>query len=109
MPIYDTEGKIKVKSGDSISKYHMAIFGNYGDKTTWTVFGRPPLKPGAKPRVIDDYNRIDTGETIVYIPAWRKQHPGIVIPVPASGPLTQEELDMLISRLNFEVGFSVSS
>ncbi|MCC6539746.1 MAG: hypothetical protein IT162_19515 [Bryobacterales bacterium] len=110
MPIYNGEGQILVKAGDSISKYHMSIFGSYGDKKSWEkAFGRPPLKGATKARGIEDFNRIDTGETILYLPVWNKKHgPGIVIPVPASGPLTQEELDMLISRLNFEVGFSAN-
>lgn len=108
MPIYNDAGEIKVKSGDSISKYHMTLFGFYGTETNWKVFGRPPVAEGTLPREITNYHEIYTGETILYIPQWRQRKRPIVIPVPASGPLNQAELDMLISRLNFEVGFSAN-
>ena len=107
MAIYDDQGQIQVKAGDSISKYHMAIYGNFGNQDTWSVFGRPPLQAGGDARTIDNYNLIYTGETILYLPVWKKKRtPGIVIGVPAPGPLTDEELQNLITRLNLEAGLN---
>jgi len=73
--VYDSQGRIFVKPGDMISKFHMSIYGNYGNSSTWPVFARPPRTSGGSLQIIADYNRINAGETLIYRPVWEKQNP----------------------------------
>ena len=66
MAVYDSQGRIFVKPGDMISKFHMSIYGNYGNSSTWPVFARPPKTSGGALQIIADYNRINAGETLIY-------------------------------------------
>jgi hypothetical protein len=61
-----TEGYIKVKSGDCLSAYSWAIYGNY---TTLDVFKR--LDSSSKPINIANKDLIIAGETLVHMPDYK--------------------------------------
>lgn len=112
MAIYDQQGRILVKSGDMISKYNQAIDGTWGTEKDWAAnFGRPVDNKTAPPKykAITNYNLIDVGETILYLPVWTKtKRPGVVIPVKPDPGFTPEQRKELVTRLINEAGMRPS-
>lgn len=82
------DGTFQVKAGESLSQYNWAINGNFGNESTWDLFRRPGGSPDGTPIINKDLIR--TGETLLYLPDYKKR-PGVApsptpAPAPAPGP-----------------------
>jgi len=76
----DTAGKIFVKTGDMLSKYSWAIYGNY---TTLSVFYR--VNGGGSPMPIVNKDLIYAGETLIHMPDYKPGGNGNGGASPATG------------------------
>jgi hypothetical protein len=87
-----TEGAIKVKHGDWLSKYSVAM---YNDFTHIHEFGR--MDKAGNLKKIQAVNHIFAGETIYHIPTYTKLHPMVMeaLQVTAS-PYTEEQKKQII-------------
>ena len=104
------DGAIKVKAGDSLSKYSMAM---YGDFKHIHEFARR-LTPGGALQPIKNVNYIQTGWTIYHMPTatveYVEQDPGSSGPsggVPMTRQQVRDEVErMLIDDYRFEGGIA---
>lgn len=97
--ILDQWGTFTVKPGDCVSKYHWAVFGNWGDDQAWRKYFQqvlPGLNGGYILKPLQDPNRIDIGWRMTYIPDYNPpktgttppENPGVGEPKkPATAPL----------------------
>src|SRR5262249_34189851 len=94
-----TDGAIRVKQGDWLSKYSKAM---YNDFKHVREFAR--MDASGRLRPIRNLNLIFAGETVYHMPTYRKFHPMRMEPVEViASPLTEaEEERLLIETLKAE-------
>jgi hypothetical protein len=86
-----SDGAIKVRHGDWLSKYSAAMFNNFCRVNEYGRVGRFGVVP------LRDFNRIKTSETIYHIPTYLRSRPPIAqSPRPIISPLSSSQKKDLI-------------